>query len=124
MNITPTTFKARFPEFSTTSDAVVQMHLNEAEEMLDEARWANLYDIGCGYYVANNLQMAKIAAAAALATPTVVAGGFVTSVKVGDVAYTVAPTTDSAGASTAPVGPYGLKYKELARLVGKGAVAL
>ena len=59
MAVTPTTFKVRFPEFASETDARIQLFLDDAVLILNEAYWDVKYDLGVNYYTAHKLALAN-----------------------------------------------------------------
>lgn len=114
--MTPTQFKARYPEFSTTLDATIQLVIDDAAPWFDVPRWGDFYDQGVAAWVAHTLTVNK--------KPTTGASGAVSGKSVGDVSVNYAApqlrAADAFYASTA----YGVRYMQLRRLVGMGALAV
>lgn len=122
--ITPADFKVRFPEFESSSDLLIQTHINDATPFFEVGRWGDLYDLGLSNFVAHSL-----AAAAARASAAARGGGgisdSVVSKKVGSVqiqrseALLMENLKDPFMTTV-----YGREYKRLVRIVGMGAMAL
>lgn len=53
--ITPATIKTRFPEFSSVSDAAIQMFIDDAQFLVSPSVWCAQTDIGQSYFVASQL---------------------------------------------------------------------
>jgi len=64
MAVTPASFKIRFPEFSSVDDSRIQLFLDDAIIMLNEAYWGDKYDLGINYFTAHKLALAIKAEAA------------------------------------------------------------
>lgn len=121
--MTPTEFKARFPEFSSETDGRVQLFINDADPLFDQSRWDDLYSVGLANLVAHELVVANEQTAAAgkigrLANDTL-------TKKVGDVQV----TKDTMLLNKQAQNPYmrtsyGQKYLQLRRLVGMGGVSV
>lgn len=121
--MTPTEFKARFPEFSSETDDRVQLFINDADPLFDQARWDDLYPVGLANLVAHELVVANEQTAAAgkisrLANDTL-------TKKVGDVQV----GKDTMLLNKQAENPYmrtsyGQKYLNLRKLVGMGGVAV
>jgi hypothetical protein len=54
---TPSTFRARFTEFSTVDDSVVQGALDEAAPEVSSTKWGAFYEFGVGYLAAHLLKI-------------------------------------------------------------------
>lgn len=63
MTVTVASFKVRFPEFSSESDTRIQLFLDDAVVVLNEAYWGVKYDLGLNYYTAHSLALANKATA-------------------------------------------------------------
>lgn len=121
--MTPTEFKARFPEFSSETDGRVQLFISDVTPLFDQARWDDLYTVGIANLVAHELVVSNEQTAAAgkisrLANDTL-------TKKVGDVQV----TKDTGLLNRQAENPfmrtsYGQKYLQLRRLVGMGGVAV
>lgn len=121
--MTPTEFKARFPEFSSETNDRVQLFINDADPLFDQARWDDLYPVGLANLVAHELVVANVQTAAAgqigkLSNDTL-------TKKVGD----VQSGKDSMLLNKQAENPYmrttyGQKYLNLRKLVGAGGVAV
>lgn len=120
---TPTVaeIKARYPALASIPDPTVQIAIDDAACMFNEARWGCLYAQGLAAYVAHQLTVEQRAAAGGSAA----AAGPMTAKRVGEVQYSYAAgqftkATDAFYATTA----YGQKYLQLRRLAGIGAAAV
>lgn len=125
MSVTPTTFKARYTEFSTLSDATVQIYLSDAELELDEGRWGTLYDRGLAALAAHFLALAQQSAAAGTGGGGAV--GPVTSKSIGDVSVSYGWSNSGSGSATSDYynsTTYGQDYWRLVQIVGYDAVAV
>lgn len=87
MAITPTTFRERFPEFTDppNTDARVQIFIDKAVMIMNEATWGDCYNEGQNLLVAHFLAYDNLRAQGGGAAGSI---GPVTSQKVGDVAVT------------------------------------
>lgn len=56
---TPTTFKARFPEFDTIADARIQVFIDDALLVTNEATWGTLYSLAVCYLSAHYLALSE-----------------------------------------------------------------
>lgn len=124
MAVTPTTFKARYTEFASTSDARVQVYIDDAELEMNEAQWGDLYDRGLSALTAHLLSIADKNAAsggAGTSLPGKVLGRSVGSVSTQFVGSTITKsTTVDYFLSTS----YGTDYWRLAQMVGLGIVVV
>ncbi|MES2587005.1 MAG: DUF4054 domain-containing protein [Pseudomonadota bacterium] len=66
--MTPTDFKALFPEFSTVTDTVLQAQLDMALPSFNLSRWGDYLDEGMGSYVAHSLVLRGIQAVNGVST--------------------------------------------------------
>lgn len=112
--------KARYPALATIPDATVEFAIEDALPWFDEARWGGFFAQGFAAFVAHTL----VVDSAAAKNPAA-ASGPVAEKKVGDVSVKYAPLTlskpsDAAFATTT----YGLRYLQLRRFVGLGALAV
>ena len=57
MPLTTTTFKARFPEFSSADDALVAAKLAQATNSMDDVVWGDKFDDGQGQLAAHLLAL-------------------------------------------------------------------
>lgn len=129
MTVTAAIFRADFPEFANTTtfpDASVNFWISLAGKMMSAERWADLLDTGTELFVAHNIALqakdAKAAAAGGVggATSGVVASKSVDKVSV---SYDTGSAT-IAGGGAWNLTAYGVRYLQLARMVGAGAVQI
>lgn len=119
--MTPTEFKARFPEFDSVDDSRIQVFIDDAELELDEGVWGTWYEKGLAYLTAHFLTIANQTAAGASGST----GGPVASRSVGDVSISFAR-----GASTGATEDYfnstsyGQEYFRMVNIVGVRALAV
>ena len=120
--MTPTEFKTRFPEFTSETDARVQLFITDADPFFDVERWDTLYSVGVANYVAHKLAVANAQASAeangSLADTNV-------NKKVGDLQIQKSEAAllkkmDDPFMATI----YGQEYRRLQRLVGMGALSV
>lgn len=118
--MTPAEFKLQFPEFSSETDARVQLYIDQSAPFFDQDRWGEFYQLGVSNFVAHNLALANYQAKKqnAHTSDTV-------SKKVGDVQI----GKDSALLNLQAKDPfmrttYGQQYRYYQRLAGSGALAL
>lgn len=129
MTVTVASFRAAFPEFggpSTTAapDPEVQFWLDLSKKMLSAERWGELFDYGQQLFVAHNLGLSSISKAdvAGGQSPGQVKGA-VTSASVDKVSY----SRDASSVMLPDAGhwnltTYGIRYKQLARMIGAGPI--
>jgi hypothetical protein len=123
MAVTPTTFKARYTEFASTSDARVQVYIDDAELEMNEAQWGDLYDRGLSALTAHLLSIADKNAAsggAGTSLPGALVGRSVGSVSIQFATSASGGTSSDFYLSTA----YGTDYWRLAQMVGLGIVVV
>lgn len=121
--MTPSDFKTLFPEFTTETDARVQLFIDRADPHFDIERWDDLYPEGVANFVAHNM---------ALANAQTAQGGSVGAMsndnmlkKVGDIQV----MKDTGLLNKQAENPfmrtlYGQQYLYLRRIVGMGASAV
>lgn len=110
--ITPTQFKARFPEFVSVLDARVQIFLDDASLSLNPDAWGAKYDLGQAYLAAHLLAVAQDSEAGG-ATVDAMA---VKTEKVGEVMRSYSETSTPESSATADDFAstlYGLRYLSL-----------
>lgn len=127
MTVTVATFRATFPPFAsdtTYTDPSVQFWLDLSAKLLDAERWGDLYDYGQQLFIAHNLtlEFSSNANASAGQRPGQVEGA-VTSASVDKVSY----GRDAASIMLPDAGhwnlsTYGIRYKQLVRMVGAGPI--
>lgn len=122
--MTPTEFKARYPEFTAIADLRVQVFLDDAALELDLIRWGARYDKGLAALAAHYLAVALKTEAAAGAGPTVAP---LSSRSVGDVSIGFATGASGSGGKSEEFynsTAYGQAYWSLMLLVGMGVVVV
>lgn len=129
MTVTAASFRADFPEFASTTtypDAMVSVWLAAAGNLLDAARWGALLDLGTELFIAHNLVLgARDQKAATNGGTGGAASGVMSSKSVDKVSVsydTGAGTIEGAGAWN--LTTYGVRYLQLARLVGAGGLQI
>jgi hypothetical protein len=126
MTVTPATFKARYTEFSTLSDARIQIFLDDAALEMDSGRWGDLYDRGQAALAAHLLALAERGAAGS--TTGISGQGPLTSRSVGDVSVGFGFGSSGGGNSSTEASymstVYGQDYWRLVQIVGFGAVVV
>jgi len=123
------TFRADLPEFASTvtyPDAQVNFYLGLGQKLLPADRWDDLLDYGLELFVAHNLVLSaqNVRAATSGGMPGVSIG--VTSGKTVD---KVSVTYDTQAAMLPDAGhwaltTYGIRFLQLARMVGAGGIQL
>lgn len=129
MTVTTSSFRQSFPEFGsdeTFPDDQLSFWIGAAGTLLSADRWGALLDLGTILFVAHNVAIgARDAAAAAKGGVGGASGGVVASKSVDKVSVsydTGAATIDGGGAWNTTA--YGVRYLQLARMVGVGGVQL
>jgi len=118
--MTPTEFKARYPEFASTADAVVAAVIADADPFFDVTRWGDFYAQGLAAFTAHEL---TIAAAAALGDASALDAAAISQKRVGDVSVSYSVTMMQAGVDDPYQRTrYGQRYASLRDMVGMGAV--
>lgn len=120
--VTPASFKARFPEFSSESDDRVQLFINDTTPFFNVARWDDLLDLGVSYLTAHNLALANLRAQQGAAGQI---DDAVIGVELGD----YQKTKDAKSLNEQSHSPYlrtyyGQQYLYYANLAGAGAIAV
>lgn len=123
--MTPTEFRALFPEFADTarySDAAVQFRLNIAVQLVNAERWGQMADQGVGWVAAHFLSlMVRAVKYNAFGKAPGQSSGVVSSKSVDGVSVsydTQLTTLEGGGHWNATV--YGVQYLQFARLFGAG----
>lgn len=119
--MTVTEFKNRFPEFEQELDNTINQIIVYSIPFFNVQAWADLYDEGLAYWVADRLVLSKTQATNAGSANN----GMGSSVTVGDVSI----SQDSNAVQSLVNNPayrsiYGQQYLYLSRLVGVGALAV
>ena len=120
MAITPASFKARFPEFASVSDARVQVFIDDAELELNETCWGDLYNKGLSYLTAHFLSLGEGSSNGDANPQNVLTSRSVGDVSVGFQAASTLSTDEAYFGSTV----YGQEYWRMLMQVGMGAVAI
>lgn len=129
MTVTPTTLRALFPEFASTTaypDASITSWLAVAALQLDPGRWGTLLDFGTTLYACHRIALAaRNAKIAQFGGNPGQASGPVSSKSVDK----VSESFDTASASEEGAGfwnltTYGQEYIRLARQVGAGPMTV
>jgi Protein of unknown function (DUF4054) len=121
--MTPDSFKARFPEFTSETDVRIQANITDADPYFDRCKWGNLYESGVAYWVAHQIALANERAARFSADKGM--ANFVNSSDVGDVSYSKdGNLLNSSAKDPYLLTVYGQEYRRLSKLVGIGAVAV
>jgi len=123
VTVTPATFKARYPEFDSESDARIQIFINDAMLEVSESRWGDLYDRGLSALAAHLLVIANKNTAAAGSGSAL--SGKVASRTVGSVSVSFNNAASNGSTEDFYLSTsYGAEYWRLALSVGMGIVAV
>lgn len=129
MAVTPTTFREHFPEFANVlsyPDPQVQLWITVAEKLLPESRWSDLLDNGVELFTAHHLAIGKRDqdVAAMGGTPGAINGPQTSKAvdKVSASYDTGAVTYEGAGFWNSTM--YGIRFWQLAKMVGAGGIQL
>lgn len=126
MTVDVATFRANFPAFAdedTYAEPSIQFWLDLAYKRHNAERWGDLLDQGIQLYVAHELSVeAASSKGSANSTPGQIIGN-ITSRSVGGMSYSrdVSSITDS-DAGYMNASTYGLRWRNLMKLVGAGPV--
>lgn len=127
--VAPAAFRALFPEFANSTtypDATVSAWSAMAGKLLSAERWGDLADLGTGLFIAHNLVLAtRDAAASSKGGVSGASGGVVASKSVDkvSVSYDTGATTVADGGAW-NLTTYGVRYLQLARMVGAGGLQI
>lgn len=100
------TFKTRFPEFSTTADARVQLFLDDAALHMDSLnKWLTFYDVAQAYYAAHLLVVASVTESGDFGTVAPLAHQEVDEVVIKNAIDNVSPTAEDLYSTS-----YGKRY--------------
>lgn len=129
MTVTASSFRTAFPEFADTgtySDATIGAWISAAANLLSADRWGSILDLGTELFVAHNLVLgARDRKAAANGGVGGSSSGVVASKSVDKVSVsydTGAGTLEGGGAWN--LTTYGVRYLQLARMVGAGGMQI
>ncbi len=129
MTVTSATFYQAFPEFADVEkypEATVDMWVAAARSLLSSDRWGDLLDLGTGLFVAHNIALSRLATASAGSGGVPGASTGIMSSKTVD---KVSASYDTSSASLEGAGAwnlttYGVRYRQLAMMIGIGGVQL
>ena len=110
-------FRARFPEFANTSDTTIDIYIQDAEIMVIESRWGQLFKMGVAYLSAHYLSLALKSANGKSGAVNQVASKSVEGVSV---SYTTSQGTITEDYYQSTI--YGQRYLNLLSQVGIGNV--
>jgi len=119
-NLTVSEFKARFPEFDSTSSSQVQYLIADTLCNFDQERWDCLYKRGHSLYVAHILTLRGEQTGGNTGSLDAVQSESADGVSVSYAAYTPSTLTESFMSGTS----YGREFLLLWRSVGIGGTAL
>jgi hypothetical protein len=120
MTMTPTTLKAKLPEFASVADDTVQQWLDVASQRLNADRWGTKYDNGHMLLTAHIMvRMGVLSNNQASKQPT----GAMSSYSIGPVSksFAVSTTTDD---DDLHLTAYGLQYKALRKTLRRGPLVM
>lgn len=126
MTVTPSSFRANFPEFTSATDypdATVNYWLGIGGKLLRPDRWCDMLDHGLELFVAHHLVLARQAVQSAALGDTPGANTGVTTSEAVDkvsVSYDAGSTTLDANAGHWNATTYGVQFLMLARTAGSG----
>lgn len=112
--ITPASFKIRFPEFDSTADERVQLFIDDAVLILNEAYWGDKYDLGLSYLSAHYLKLSIDASLGNDEATSMVSGKTVDGTSVTFAVPTIENQDDAYYSSSA----YGQRYLQLRSKLG------
>lgn len=118
--ITTATFKTRFPEFASVDDARIQLFIDDATNILNEAYWSVKYDLGLSYLAAHMLALGEKSSGGATGSNGLVASR---SVDGASVSYTNA-TPENSGDAYYMSTTYGQRYIALRRTLQGAAIVI
>jgi hypothetical protein len=118
--ITPTDIKTRFIEFENLTDELIAMLIDEAVIIINEAIWADKYDLGLTYFVGHELAMQALTAAGQTSMTGDISSRSVSGVSVGYNNVGYAEGTDSYYSTTI----YGRKYLQLRSTLSTGVLVV
>ena len=122
MSWDPTTFKARFEEFASVTDAKVTDALDEALLEVDADKWSNWFDRGVGYLAAHILKIRTTIESGDTNLDTL--SPLVTKA-VGDVSVSLgAYLANNPDAEILNLSPYGKEYFRLRKMRTMGGLAI
>lgn len=116
---TTTDFKTRFPEFTATDDARIQLFLNDSALVVSD-KWGALRDIGILYLSAHLLAVSQLTDSGSTSSPKNIVSKSVEGVSV---SYSGGDTTESKY-SFYDTTSYGKRYLSLMRQIGTGGAML
>ncbi len=120
--ITAARFVEVLPEFAPVPDSGYEPWVTVSQSVVDPGEWEDLYEIGAALWIAHNLAMDKAASRSGGAGTV---SGPMSMKRVDKVAAgydTGAVTTVGAGAYNAT--SYGIRFLELQRIIGGGAIVV
>lgn len=126
MTMDAATFKTIFPEFASAADATIAFWITAAQGLLNEERWSSSLDMGIALFTAHHLVIGSRDAEVATAggSPGAVPG-VVTSKSVDKVSVSYDGSLGTyEGAGFWNQTNYGVRFYQMARLVGAGGIQL
>lgn len=120
--MTPSEFKALFPQFTAETDARVQIFIDLAEPYFAVTRWGDFYSEGIANWVAHSIVVAN---AEATASTSVIDADDATSETFGRISTTRSPELAKMTAENPYLRTtYGKRYAYLRKLVGMGGAVV
>lgn len=122
MTVTPGLFKIRFPEFDCSTSAQIQMFIDDAELILNEAYWGDKYDLGVYYLTAHFVTKSNASTAGGkVGTTGAISGRAVDGVSV---SYGAGPTPTGQNDAYYSTTVYGQRYIALRETLGVPACVI
>ncbi len=118
--ITPALFKIRFPEFDSVVDVRIQLFIEDAVLILNEAYWGVKYDLGLSYLTAHSLKLGVDSSIGNDEAATMLSGKSVDGTSVTFAAPTINDQSDAYYASSS----YGQRYVQLRKNLGVPAYVI
>jgi len=118
--ITAASFKIRFPEFTSVSDARIELFIDDSVLILNETNWGEKYDLGLYYLTAHYLTLGEKSSAGNSGSNSQIASKAVDGTSVSYNNPTLTGSDDSYFSSTS----YGQRYLELRKSLGAPAYVI
>lgn len=120
--MTPSEFKALFPQFTSETDARVQIFIDLAAPYFDVTRWGDFYSEGIANWVAHSIVVAN---AEATASTSVIDADDATTETFGRISTQRSPDLAKMAAKDPFLRTtYGKRYAYLRRMVGMGGAVV
>jgi len=118
--ITATSFKTRFPEFTSIADARIELFIEDAVLVLNEVNWGTKYDLGLYYLTAHYLALGEKSSVGNSGSNGQVASKAVDGTSISYNNATLTGVDDSYYSSTS----YGQRYLQLRKSLGVPAYVI